>query len=258
MIIKDAQTLKKYQEAGAISAQILGELRQAIKVGVTPLQIDQLADELCLKYKVRPCFKGVGPKNNQYQYATCISVNDTVLHGIPDNRPFAKGDLVKVDFGIEYMDINTDHCFTLGIEPITTLDKQLLNIAKQAVIKASHKAIVGNKVGDLSATMFKTVIKAGFDTVKEYVGHGIGHSLHEEPQIPSYGKAHTGQYLQEGAVLCVECQVIANNDASIYTDQDGWTIKSTTGANSAMFEYMVVVQKQKPLFLTKTLDWPIV
>lgn len=256
MIIKDKKTLATYQQAGQLSSKILNQLRQAIAVGVTPSEIDKLAEKLCTQNHVKPCFKGVGPKNNQYQYTTCISVNDIVLHGIPGDTPFASGDLVKVDFGIEYQGLNTDHCFTVGVENVSAKDQQLLRVAKQAVQKAAYKAKTGNRVGDLSATMFKVAVKAGFDTVKEYVGHGIGYTLHDDPQIPSYGKPHTGPILQEGMVLCVECQVVGGRP-DVYTDDDGWTIKTLDGSKAAMFEYMVVVQKNKPLFLTNTLDWPI-
>lgn len=257
MIIEDEKTLALYKQAGKLSSQILGQLRQAIKVGVTPAEIEELAQDLCAKHKVKASFMGVGPKNNQYQYATCISVNDTVLHGIPNDQAFKDGDLVKVDFGIIYQGLHTDHCFTVGVGEVSNEDLRLLKVSRAAVQKAAFKAVAGNRVGDLSNMMFKTAVKGNFDTVKEYVGHGIGYTLHDDPQIPSFGKAHSGPVLQEGMVLCVECQVLAGSD-EIYTADDGWTIKTADGAKSAMFEYMVVVGKKKALFLTPTLDWPLV
>ncbi len=257
MIIKDEKTLVQYKEAGKLSAKILGELRESIEVGVTPMQIELLAQNLCAEYQVKPSFMGVGPKNNRYQYATCISVNDTVLHGIPNETPFKNGDLVKVDFGIIYQGLYTDHCFTVGVGAVSNADLRLLKTSREAVQKAAFKAVVGNYIGDLSSLMSKTARKDNFETVKEFVGHGIGRTLHDDPAIPSYGKPHTGPALQEGMVLCVECQIVAGSD-QIYQAEDGWTIKTADGAKAAMFEYMVVVGKRKATFLTPTLDWPLV
>ncbi len=256
MIIKNTQQLKKYQEAGKLSAKILGQLRQAVKKGVTPLEVDQLADELCAQHQVKPCFKGVGPRDNAYKYATCIAVNDTVVHGIPDDRPFEDGDVVKVDFGINYQGLNTDHCFTVGVGEVSAEDVNLIKTAKKAIQKAAHKAVVGKTTGDLGHIMEKESLKQGFNVAKEFVGHGIGHSLHENPQIPAYGKPGSGSVLKRGMVLCVEAQIIAGRD-DIFVERDGWTVKTVDGSKVAMFEYMVVVQPKKPLFLTPTLDWPI-
>jgi methionyl aminopeptidase len=256
MIIQNDQQLATYQEAGQLSTQILEQLRQAVKVGVTALEIEQLAVDLCQQHQVKPVFQGVGPKDNQYQYATCISVNDTVVHGIPDERPFQAGDLVKVDFGIEYQGLMTDHCFSLGLEPVSVQDKQLLQVARQAIQQAAQHALVGRQVGDLGSIMQTTARKHGFTVAKEFVGHGIGHTLHDQPQIPAYGRVGTGPKLKSGMVLCVEAQVLAGDDG-LYITEDGWTVKTCGGHKAAMFEYMVVVAEKEPIILTPTFDWPI-
>ena len=257
MIIRDERELVRYKEAAAKSMQIMRQLFAAVKAGVTPLEIDQLADEQCQKLGVTPDFKGVGPKNNQYQWATCISVNDTVVHGIPDDRPLKQGDLVKVDFGIDDQGWMTDHCFSKTVGQPKPQDLKLLQVARQAIQKAAHLAVVGKRTGDLGATIQQTVERAGFSVVKEFVGHGIGHTMHDQPQLPAHGQPHTGSKLKEGMVLCVEAQVLASDSDQIYVEDDGWTIKTADGARAAMFEYMVVVGKKKPLFLTNTLDWPL-
>jgi len=256
MIIKTDQELAAYKEAGKKSTRILRQLFDACKEGVTSAEIDALADELCQKEGVKASFRGVGPKNNRYQWATCISVNE--VHGIPQDKPFEKGDLVKVDFGIiDQSGLYTDHCFTKSIGEPNEEDLRLMKVTRKAIQAAAKKAVVGNRVGDLSHTMQSIVEEAGFSVAKEFVGHGIGRGLHDEPQIPAWGRANAGRPLEEGMVLCVEAQVMASENDDLYIEDDGWTVKSEDGAKSAMFEYMVVVKRGRPVFLTPTMDWPL-
>ncbi len=257
MIISSDHQLEKYKEIGKKSADILWQLWQATVEGATPTAIDKLAERLCQKNGVIPAFKGVGSKKNPYRYVTCIGVNDGVVHGIPTDIPLEKGDIVKVDFGIIDEGFYTDHCFTKSIGEPSEEDLRLMKVARRSVQEAARKAIVGNRVGDLGYTMQSVAEKAGFSTVKEYVGHGIGFTMHDEPQIPAWGQIRKGLTLRRGEVLCIEAQVIASEDDGVYMEEDGWTIKSTSGAKAAMFEYMVVVQEHKPVFLTPTLDWPL-
>ncbi len=258
MIISSDHQLARYEAVGQKSTEILWQLWQATVQGVTPLEIDDLAFRLCQKNGVTPAFKGVGSKKNPYKWTTCIAVNDGVVHGVPTTIPLQKGDMVKVDFGMISEDgFYTDHCFTKSIGQPSEEDLRLMKVARRSVQEAARKAIVGNQVGDLGFTMQSVAEKAGFCTVKEFVGHGIGFTMHDEPQIPAWGQVRKGLTLKRGQVLCVEAQVIASSDDGVYMEDDGWTIKSSSGAKAAMFEYMVVVQERKPVFLTKTLDWPL-
>ena len=257
MIIQTEAELNKYRRAAKIATETLEQLRLAVKVGVTSLQIDQLAFELCQKYGAKPNFVGVGERHNLYRHATCISVNETVLHGIPSGVPFKIGDIVKLDFGLEYQGLNTDHCCTVAVGKfLSAADEKLVKVAQAAIQAAAHLAIAGNRTGDLGEMIQKMTKQAGFQVVKEFVGHGIGKTLHEEPSLPAFGKAHTGSLLKKGMVVCVEAQVLAGSD-QIYQLKDGWTIKTRDGGKSAMFEYMVIVGETEPEFLTQTLDWPI-
>lgn len=257
MIISSDHQLAKYQEVAKKSTEILWQLWEATLEGVTPLEIDHLAVRLCQRYNVKSAFKGVGSKKNPYRHVTCINVNDGVVHGIPSTIPLQKGDLVKVDFGIIDDGFYTDHCFTKSIGQPSEEDLRLMKVSRQAVQEAARKAIVGNQVGDLGFTMQSIAEKAGFSTVKEFVGHGIGFTMHDEPQIPSWGQEGKGLTLKRGQVLCVEAQIIASEDDGVYMANDGWTILSDSGAKSAMFEYMVVVQEKKAIFLTPTMNWPL-
>lgn len=257
MIINNDYQLEQYQQACRISTQILNQLRLAIKPGVTGLEIDQLADKLCQKNQVKPNFKGQGLPDNPYRHATCVSVNEVVVHGIPDDRPFQPGDVIKVDFGIEYQGLNTDHCFTVGLEPLNFEQRRLVTVTQEAIEASARKAIAGNRIGDLSHAIQSRVEAAGFSVAKEFVGHGIGHTMHDSPQIPAFGQPGTGVELRPGMVLCVEAQVLEGDDC-VYIDQaDGWTVKTCDGGKAAMFEYMVLVGKRQAEFLTPTTHWPL-
>ncbi len=257
MIIESEKQPKQYREVAKLSTEILWQLHQKVAVGVTPLEIDRLADELCAQHGVTPNFKGVGSQDNPYQHATCISVNDAVVHGIPTDQPLMEGDLVKVDFGMNYQGLNTDHCFTVGVGEVTAEDRKLLTVGRQAVLKAAQSAIAGKTAGDLGHLMESIADQHGYTVAKEYVGHGIGKTLHERPQLPAWGKPGTGEKLMEGMVICIEAQLI-DGDNELYTAEDGWTVKTVDGSKAVMFEFMVLVGKDKATFLTPTMDWPLV
>lgn len=256
MKIESPQQLQQYREAAKISTEILWRLHEKTREGVTPREIDALADELCLEHGVRPNFKGVGPAHNLYQYATCISVNDVVVHGIPASEPLRAGDLVKVDFGIEHEGLHTDHCFTVGLAPVSSEDQQLLEVGRQAVLDGVRQAVVGNTTGDIGHAIESAVLARGFSVPEIYIGHGIGRSLHEGPEVPAWGDPGAGTKLERGMVLCVEAQVIAGEN-NVYTADDGWSVKTVDGSKAVMFEYMVVVEKHQPTILTPTTDWPL-
>ncbi|NCN45739.1 MAG: type I methionyl aminopeptidase [Candidatus Pacebacteria bacterium CG10_big_fil_rev_8_21_14_0_10_36_11] len=258
MILRSPAEINQYKEICLLSTGILKQLHQFTKEGVTSLEIDALARKLCAGAGVRPNFIGVGGPRNPFKHATCIAVNDTVVHGVPKDVPLKKGDLVKVDFGLEKDGYNTDHCFTVVIgDYLSVGDKLLMETGKAAVLKAARMAKVGKTTGDLGDAMESTCLEQGFTVAEQYVGHGIGHTLHDEPQIPAWGDPGRGQKLKEGMVICVEAQVIAG-DNDLYTDQDGWSVRTKDGSNSVMFEYMVLVGKKNAEILTPTMDWSLV
>lgn len=257
MIIKNKRQLQEYQAVAQLSCKILHQLHQAIKPGVTPLQIDELAERLCQEHQARPSFKGVGPVNNAYQHATCVSVNNTVVHGIPNKTRFQPGDVISVDFGLIKDGLQTDHCFTLGLAPLKAEDERLIKVAREAVLAGVKWAKVGSTTGDIGFAIQAIVEQAGFNVAKEFIGHGIGQQMHEGPELPAYGRPGYGERLKPGMVLCVEAQVLAGSD-QVRFNKDGWTVTTADGKNSAMFEYMVVVGKDKPEILTPTMGWEMV
>jgi methionyl aminopeptidase len=244
MIIKSAKQERKLREAGEISSDILRQLGESIEVGVTPLDIESKARELCDKYHVKPSFIAV----DEYDYATCISVNDCILHGIPNDIPFKKGDLIKIDFGIIYKGYFTDHCWTWGLGEISKEDEKLMQAGREATENGCKQAIAGNRTGDISHALRATAEKYGYTTLKEFAAHGIGRTLHDEPTILSYGKPNTGDLLKDGMVICVECQVTKSND--IYIAKNGWDVISSKGYKGTMYEYMGIVRDKEFVKLT--------
>lgn len=257
MIIKSDTDRIRIREATALSTSILKELSSLITAGNTADKIDKLAWELCDKNGVKPSFFGVKGANGVYKYSCCVSVNNEILHGIPKStRVFKNGDVVKVDFGIIYKGYYTDQCFTYIIGNSTNQDTKLVNIARLATETAMLKAKAGVKTGELGQTMETIARSAGFDTLKMFVGHGVGRGLHEDPEVPAFGPANSGDRLKENMVISVECQVVAGKP-EIKVAQDGWTILSQDGGKGAMFEYMVIVGKGEPEILTPMQDWDV-
>ncbi|MHC1716775.1 MAG: type I methionyl aminopeptidase [Candidatus Dojkabacteria bacterium] len=250
MVITSPKDEKTIREASEISVDILEELSKHIRVGNTPLQVDYEAGFLCKKYGVKAAFKRV----EGYDFNTCISVNDVAVHGIPKDIPFKKGDLVSIDFGIIHKGMYTDHCWTWSIGEPDKKNEKLISAGRVAVENALQKAIVGNRTGDLGYEMKREATNNGFKTLSIFVGHGIGKTLHDEPEIPAFGEKGKGKLLVDGMVICVECQVVDDID-DVMIDDDGWSAKTINGKNSVMFEYMVIVRKDHPTILTDTTGW---
>lgn len=255
--IKTAAELDMMREAAGVSTQILDELRKHTHIGVKPTEINDLAGELCAKHSVVPAFKDVKKPGSVFGGNLCLSVNDAVLHGRPfSEEPFNSGDLVKLDFGIIHKGYYTDQCVTVGLGEVSEEDTRLVNIGKFAVQSALKQAVTGNATGDIGNVIQTIAESAGFNVLKEYVGHSIGRSLWEDPQVPPYGKKGAGDELKSGMVLCIEAQIVAGSDET-YVDDDKWTIYTEDGKKGVMFEYMVVVGDSNPELLTKNLDWPV-
>lgn len=252
MIVTKAKEERTLRKAAEISVNILRILGEHISEGVTPLELDMKAGMLCREYGVKAAFRRV----DGYNFNTCISVNDVAVHGIPKDVPFEKGDLVSIDFGIIYKGMYTDHCWTWCAGEAKKEDLKLLEAGRRAVENAVSKAVVGNRTGDLGYEMEFEAKRNGYNTLKMFVGHGIGKTLHDDPEIPAYGKKDTGDLLVDGMVICVECQVVDDTD-DFSIDEDGWSVRTVNGGKSVMFEYMVIVRKDSPTILTDTVNWSV-
>lgn len=250
-IIKTEEDYKTLKKACDISVSILKELSSSVKEGISAGDINELAIELCAKNKVKAAFLGVSGPQQPFEYSVCISVNDTVLHGVPHSSiVFKSGDLVKVDFGIIYNGFFTDHCVTVSVGEITKEEKRLMATGRLCIETAVKEAVVGKSIYNISYALESVCKLAGFDFVKNYCGHGIGKSLWLPPEVLSYATNESKSIqLLEGMCLCIENQLTMGS-SNLYLDSDGWSLKTKDGSKGVMFEHMVIVRKNKPEILT--------
>ncbi len=224
----------------------LAEVANFLKPGVTTLQADILAEKFIRDNGALPSFKNY----KGFPFTCCISVNDAVVHGFPNNEALQEGDIVSVDVGAFMNGYHGDSAYTFALGTLADDAKQLLRVTKESLYKGVEKAIVGNRVGDISyAVQEHTERKYGYGVVRELVGHGLGRQLHEDPQVPNYGKRGTGLKMKEGLVIAIE-PMINMGKKEVYYEDDGWTVKTKDGKPAAHYEHTVCVQKNKPDILS--------
>jgi methionyl aminopeptidase len=220
----------------------LTEVAKFLKPGVTTMQVNDLAEQFILDHQATPSFKNL----YGYPFTTCISVNDAVVHGFPRNIALKEGDIVSVDVGVFKNGFHGDSAYTFAIGSIPDETKTLLRVTKESLLKGIEKCISGNRVGDISNAIFEyTEKKHGYGVVRDLVGHGLGRKLHEDPQVPNFGRKGTGSKLKEGMVLAIE-PMINLGTKDVFHDADGWTIRTKDGKPSAHYEHNVCIRRQKP------------
>ena len=218
-------------------------LAKEIKAGVTTWYLNELAEQFIRDNGATPSFKGYG--NPPFPFACCISVNDAVVHGFPTKKELKEGDVISIDIGAFKNGFHGDSAYTFAIGEIPVETQQLLKDTKASLYKGIEKAVHGNRVGDVAfAIQNFTERERGYGVVRELVGHGVGRKLHEDPQVPNYGKRGTGAKLKEGMVIAIE-PMINLGVRNVVHDEDGWTIRTEDGKPSAHFEHTVCVQKNK-------------
>ena len=246
MYAKTEQEIELMKKAALLVSKTLTEVATFLKPGITTLQIDKLCFEFVQDHKAIPSFLNY----HGYPYSVCASVNDVVVHGFPNHQPIKDGDIVSIDMGVILNGWHGDHAYTFIMGDVAPEILQLVKITKESLYKGIEKAIVGNRVGDISfAIQEHTEKKMGYGVVRELVGHGLGRSLHEDPQVPNYGKRGNGPKLKENLVLAIE-PMINLGSKDVYTEKDGWTVKTKDGKVSVHFEHDVCVKKDKPLILS--------
>lgn len=245
--IKTPQELAIMQEGGAKLASIKEAIREMLAPGVIPLDIDKKAEELMLRAGGTPSFKTV----KGYNWATCININEGVVHGIPSKNPFQDGDLVKVDLGLFYQGLHTDTSFTCSLGKIDSEKKKFLEIGREALDKAIVQAKPGNRMSDISSNMQRVLEGAGYSPTRSLTGHGIGRELHEDPQVPCLwvGKGR-GEHLVEGLVLAIEAIYTLGSPELALSPEDNWTISTKDGKIAGYFEETVAITANGPLVLT--------
>lgn len=244
--LKSPLEIAKLRVANQIVAETLAEIRAHIRPDIETLELDALAETICRKRKVKPAFKHY----RGYPRSLCVSINDEVVHGIPSKRRLQEGDLVSVDFGVRYDGYFGDAAITIPVGEISPTARQLMAATEEALYAGIAQVVVGNRLSDVSHAVQKTVESYGFSVIRDFVGHGIGRSLHEEPQIPNYGPPGYGPVLEPGMTLAIEPMVSAGSwEISILPD--GWTAITKDGSLAAHFEHSVALTEKGVLILSE-------
>lgn len=234
-------------DANRIVAQVLQKIQAIVEPGVSTSSLDHAAEEYCRALGSEPAFKGY----RRYPGSLCVSINEEVVHGIPSNRRLLKeGDIVSLDFGVRYKGYYGDSAITLPVGEIGPTKRRLLEVTRQALQKGITSAVAGKRVGDISKAIQQHVEKGEHKVVRQFVGHGIGRSLHEEPQIPNFYGGESTAELIPGMVLAIEPMVNLGTE-KVKVLNDGWTVVTKDGRCSAHFEHSVAVTEDGPLILSK-------
>ena len=246
IIIKNSEQIALMKEAGRITAEALLVARDLVRPGISTKEIDTKMHAFILKCGATPSFLGYGG----FPGSACISINDEVIHGIPSERKILQeGDIVKIDVGARYRGYNGDSARTFPVGKVSDEALKLISVTERSFYEAMKFTRVGYRIGDIGHAVESFVISNGFSVVKEYVGHGVGAELHEDPQIPNYGNAGRGARLYSGMTLAIEPMVnVGSSDVRVM--RDGWTVKTLDGKLSAHYENSVLVTDSDPVILT--------
>lgn len=246
VILKKESEIAKMKESGKVLARTMRLTAEAIIPGKTTLlELDALADRLIREKGGIPSFLNY----RGFPNSACISVNDRVVHGIPDQTVLQNGDIVSLDFGVILDGWHSDSAWTFPVGPISEEAQRLLNVTRESLFQGIAKAKVGNMTGDISNTVQRYVESNGYGVVRDLVGHGIGRSLHEEPSVPNFGRAKSGDKIRAGMTFCIE-PMVNQGTYKVNTLKDGWTVVTADGKLSAHFEHTVAVTKDGPVILT--------
>jgi methionyl aminopeptidase len=240
IVYKTNEEVELIRSSSLLVGKTLAEVARHLKEGASALDIDKVAETFIRDHGAEPAFKGYGGFPN----TLCVSVNDVVVHGIPGSRRFKSGDVVSVDCGVKWNGFYGDSAFTFEVGEVDPAVQKLLQVTRECLNLAIAQAVSGNRMGDLSAAVQEHAEANGFGVVRDLVGHGIGRELHEEPQVPNYGKRGRGIKLMDGLVIAVE-PMITLRDRNVYTETDGWTVRTRDHKPSAHFEHTLVVRKGK-------------
>lgn len=248
IVLKSPRELALMREAGKINARALAAALDVVRPGVTTGEVNRAAAEVLKKSGSVPAFVGV-PGAYPYPAETTISINDELVHGIPGDRRLEEGDIVSIDCGTIYEGFVGDSALTVGVGEISEEAQKLIRITREALFKGIQKMIPGNYSGDVSAAIQAHVEGNGFQVVREYTGHGVGRSMHEDPQVPNYGRKGRGVPLKPGMTIALEPMVMSGGfETRILRDQ--WTVASKNGRLTAHFEHSVAVTENSPWILT--------
>ena len=246
IILKSDRELAYMRDAGKIVAETLVELKDAVKPGVSTLELDKIAEKYITSCGAKPAFKGY----HGFPSTICASVNEEVVHGIPGSRKLKNKDIISVDVGALINGYNSDSGKTFAVGVLETDIQKLLEVTEQSLLAGIEQAMVGNRLGDVSHAIGSCAESHGYGVVRDYVGHGIGRNMHEDPQIPNYGIPGRGPRLKSGMTLAIE-PMINLGTHEVKTLSDGWTVVTKDNKPSAHFEHTIAITDDKTEILTK-------
>lgn len=244
--VKSRAELDKMRIAGQMVAEVLALLREKTVPGVTTLELDQIAEQQCRRLKVKPAFKGYGG----FPFTICASPNDRIVHGFPNKTPLQDGDILSIDFGLISNGFYGDSAYTLAVGQISSAAQKLLDITEAALTDGINAAVNLGRLSDISHAVQHRAEQHGYGVVRDFVGHGIGRVLHEDPQIPNFGTAGQGPKLKTGMTLAIEPMINAGT-AQVQMLDDGWTAVTRDGSLSAHFEHTIAITENGPEILTR-------
>jgi len=233
-------------EACRIVAEVLEGIKRSVAPGIRTVELDEYTEAFIISRGARPAFKGY----RGYPASVCTSINEQVVHGIPSSNRLREGDIISLDIGVHYRGFYGDAALTLPVGKVSAHAERLLAVTEESLYRGIEKAVPGNRLSDVSAAIQECVEQEGFTVVRNFVGHGIGRDLHEEPQIPNFGKPGQGPELREGMTLAIEPMVNAGGWEVMILD-DGWTAVTKDGSLSAHFEHTIAITEDGNVILTK-------
>ena len=245
IFLKTEDEIELMRAANLLVGDTLAEIAKMIKPGVTTAQMNSVAEEYIRDHGAVPTFLGFpNPYGGPFPASICTSVNDVVVHGVPNDTPLEEGDIVSVDCGTLLNGFNGDSCYTFCVGEVSDEVKALLKTTKESLYKGIEAALPGKRIGDIGASVQEHCTTAGYGVVKEFVGHGIGRDMHEDPQVPNYGRRGNGPMIKNGLCIAIE-PMITLGDPSVYMMPDRWTIKTRDGKVAAHFEHTIAVHNGK-------------
>jgi len=250
--VKSPKEIEILSEGGKILAHALRAAAEKAKDGVSTAELDECARKEIVKAGAKPAFLNYSARmsGSPFPASLCVSINDEVVHGIPDkDRVVKEGDIVSLDLGVEYKGLFTDAAISIGVGKMSEEAKRLLDITKESLHKGIQTLNAGARLGDYGSAVQAFVEKAGFSVVRQLVGHGVGYAVHEDPDIPNWGQKGKGMRIKTGMVFALEPMVCAGSE-DVYLDNDGWTWKTKDGSLSAHFEHTIAIGKEATI-LTK-------
>lgn len=245
IFLKTEDEIELLRQANLLVGRTLAELAKIIKPGVTTLGLDKVAEEFIRDHGAIPTFKGFpNPYGGPFPASICASVNDVVVHGIPNEVPLKDGDIVSIDCGTKLNGFCGDSCYTFLVGEVSEEVKQLCKTTKEALYLGIEQAVVGRRLGDISYAVENHCTSHSYGVVREFVGHGVGRDMHEDPQVPNYGKRGSGPLLKKGLCIAIE-PMITLGSRQIFMESDRWTVKTRDGKAAAHYEHSIAVRQGK-------------